>query len=67
LSSKLAGDSFQLSLASGDRSGDGLQRLFEKFAGYVRDPKSFPEFENSNLLAKYYVTTTAVSLAGGNR
>jgi predicted dehydrogenase len=67
LSSKLAGDSFQVSLASGDRSGDGLQRLFEKFAGYVRDPKSFPEFENSNLLAKYYVTTTAVSLAGGNR
>jgi predicted dehydrogenase len=47
--------------------GDSLQALFRNFAGFVRDPASLPSFANSNLLAKYYVTTTAVAMANGKR
>jgi hypothetical protein len=67
LSYEMVGNSFRVLLPDSDRSGDSLQRLFEKFAGFVRDPKTFPEFENSSLLAKYYITTTAVSMANERR
>jgi len=56
-----SGNSFHVLLR--DRSSDSLQKLFNEFAGYVRAPSTFPEFENTNLLAKYYITTTAVALA----
>jgi hypothetical protein len=64
LSFEKAGQSIHMVLPKADRSADGLQKLYQEFAGFVRDPNTFPEFENSNLLAKYYITTTAVALAG---
>jgi len=63
LSCEAVGHSFHVLLPKADRGGDGLQKIFKEFAGFVRDPSTFPEFENANLLAKYYVTTTAVALA----
>jgi predicted dehydrogenase len=60
-----SGSSFHVLLR--DRSSDSLQKIFHEFAGYVRDPSTFPQFENSNLLAKYYLTTTAVALANAPR
>jgi predicted dehydrogenase len=62
LSFETAGRSFRLILPK--TSVDTLPAIFQEFAGYVRDWKTFPEFENRNLLAKYYVTTEAVALAG---
>ncbi len=62
---KTAG-SFHLLLPEAGRGG-GLQKLFAAFAGFVRDRNTFPDFENDNLLAKYYVTTTAVSMANYER
>jgi predicted dehydrogenase len=55
--------SFHLAQPNSGRGGGGLLEMFKEFAGYVRDWKSFPEFERANLLAKYYVTTTAVAMA----
>ncbi|MBA3296615.1 MAG: oxidoreductase, partial [Acidobacteria bacterium] len=34
-----------------------------KFLGYVRNPKSMPAWEQSAMLAKYYVTTAGVALS----
>jgi hypothetical protein len=65
LSIEESGKSFHVLLR--DRGSDSLQKIFSEFAGYVRAPSTFPEFENTNLLAKYYVTTTAVALANGRR
>jgi predicted dehydrogenase len=67
LSFEKVGQSIHMLLPKADRGGDGLQKLYQEFAGFVRDPNTFPEFENSNLLAKYYITTTAVALAGARR
>jgi predicted dehydrogenase len=67
LSIEKAGRSFHLLLPKTDRGGDGLQKLFGEFVGFVRDRNTFPEFESGNLLAKYYVTTTAVALANARR
>lgn len=67
LSFEKTGRSFHMLLPRADRGGDGLQKIFTEFEGFVRDWNTFPEFEDSNLLAKYYVTTTAVALAGGRR
>jgi predicted dehydrogenase len=67
LSFEKMGQSIHILLPKADRSGDGLQKLYQEFAGFVRDPNTFPEYENSNLLAKYYITTTAVALAGARR
>ncbi len=33
------------------------------FLGYMEDPKSLPEWEDSNMLAKYYVCTRAVEMS----
>jgi hypothetical protein len=41
--------------------------LTRRFLGYVRDPKSIPAWEKSNMLAKYYVTTKGVELARAAR
>ncbi len=37
--------------------------LTKQFLEYVKDPKSAPEWENSFLKAKYFVTTKGVGLA----
>jgi predicted dehydrogenase len=63
LSFEKTGNSFHVLPPKTDRGSDSLQKIFNEFAGYVRNPSTFPEFENSNLLAKYYITTTAVALA----
>ena len=63
LSFESDGHSFHVLLPKGASGGDGLANIFDEFAGYVRDRSTFPEYENSNLLAKYYVTTTAVAMA----
>jgi predicted dehydrogenase len=55
--------SFHLTLPAADRGGDGLQTIFKEFAGFVRDWSTFPDSENSSLLAKYYITTSAVAFA----
>ncbi len=57
------GSSFHMRLPKAQSAGDGLQKIFQEFAGFVRDWSTFPEFEASNLLAKYYLTTAAVALA----
>ena len=67
LSFEKAGQSIHMLLPKADRSGDGLQKIYQEFAGYVRDPNTFAEYENNNLLARYYITTTAVALAGARR
>ncbi len=45
------------------RGGSTFSQLVEQFLKYVRDPQSLPSWEKPNMLAKYYVTTTAVDLA----
>jgi len=34
-----------------------------RFLGYLKDPKSLPRWEKANMLAKYYVTTSATELS----
>jgi hypothetical protein len=63
LSVEKAGPSFHLRLPRANPGSDGLQKTFEEFTGFVRDWNTFPDFEDTNLLAKYYVTTTAVALS----
>lgn len=63
LSYEKTGNSFHVFPPKADRTTDSLQNIFNEFAGYVRNPTTFPEFETSNLLSKYYITTTAVALA----
>ena len=36
------------------------------FLGYLRDPKSLPAWEKSNMLVKYYVTTKGVEVSRAN-
>ena len=45
------------------RGGSNFGQLVEQFLNYVRDPQSLPDWEAPNLLAKYYITTTAVRMA----
>jgi predicted dehydrogenase len=45
------------------RGGSTFGQLVEQFLKYVRDPQSLPDWEQPDLLAKYYITTTAVELA----
>lgn len=63
LSLEKTGRAFHVLIPPADRGGDDLRNIFDQFAGYVRDPRTFPAFENINLLAKYYLTTTAVAMA----
>ena len=37
--------------------------VFGEFLRYMRNPRRVPTWENANLLAKYYITTTAARLA----
>jgi predicted dehydrogenase len=64
LSFETDGRSFHLILPKA-AAGDGLPAMFQQFLGYIRDWNAFPEFENDNLLAKYFITTKAVALANG--
>jgi len=61
LSTEKLGRTFHLILP--ESGAEGPQAMFKEFLGFIRDWSTFPESENSNLLAKYYVTTTAVALA----
>jgi hypothetical protein len=61
------GHSFHLLLPKSDRQVDGLRTIFQQFAGFVENWRTFPAFENANLLAKYYVTTTAVQMANSKK
>jgi predicted dehydrogenase len=45
------------------RSGSSFAQLVNRFLEYVRYPQSLPRWEKPNMLAKYYITTTAVALA----
>jgi predicted dehydrogenase len=63
LSVEKAGGTFHVVVPKADRSGEDLYSLFEQFAGVVHNYNTFPSYENTNLLAKYYVTTKAVELA----
>ena len=45
------------------RGGSTFGQLVEQFLKYVRNPQSLPSWEQPNLLAKYYITTTAVGMA----
>jgi hypothetical protein len=47
------------------RSGFSFAQLVNRFLEYVHDPQSLPPWEKTNMLAKYYITTTAVALARG--
>jgi hypothetical protein len=67
LSVQKTDQSFHVLLPRTDRGGDSLIKIFGEFAGYVRDPRTLPEFQRGNLLAKYYVTTSAVALANAQR
>jgi len=46
-----------------ERGGSRFGQLVEQFLNYVRTPQSVPAWEAPNLLAKYYITTTAVQMA----
>jgi predicted dehydrogenase len=45
------------------RGGSTFAQLVEQFLKYVRNPQTLPSWEKPNMLAKYYVTTTAVDVA----
>lgn len=40
-------------------------RVASAFLGYVRNPRSLPAWEQSNMLVKYYICTRSVELARG--
>jgi hypothetical protein len=54
---------FHILLPKSDRRGDDLYSIFTDFKGFVSNYQTFPQSENENLLAKYYITTTAVAMA----
>jgi len=60
------GGAIRVSIPAEDRARGGsmFARLVDRFLEYVHDPASIPGWEKPNMLAKYYVTTTAVALAG---
>ena len=41
--------------------------VMEEYARYFQSPRAVPPWERPNLLAKYFITTTAVELARGGR
>lgn len=65
LSFRNNGSSFRIVIPQKDRvrGGSTFGQLVQQFLKYSRDPQSLPSWEEPNLLAKYYITTTAVELA----
>src|SRR6185437_692411 len=65
LSFRNNGSSFRIVIPREDRvlGGSTFGQLIKQFLKYVRNPQSLPNWEQPNLLAKYYITTTAVELA----
>jgi predicted dehydrogenase len=45
------------------RGADSYGLLVDRFLSYVRNPRSLPPWEKPNMIAKYYITTTAVRMA----
>lgn len=56
---------FLINIPQENRLGheDHFSKVAEAFISYLRN-KDIPEWENENTLSKYYITTTAVELAG---
>jgi hypothetical protein len=59
------GREIRVSIPAADRArgGSTFAQLVEQFLKYVRDPQTLPGWEKPNMLAKYYLTITAVDLA----
>ena len=60
------GSAIRVSIPAEDRArgGSSFAQLVQQFLKYVHDPATTPGWEKPNMLAKYYLTTTAVDLAG---
>jgi hypothetical protein len=60
------GKAIRVSIPAEDRARGGSMsaQLVEQFLRYVNNPASIPNWEKPSMLAKYYITTTAVALAG---
>lgn len=60
------GNALRVSIPAEDRArgGSTFARLVEQFLKYAQDPAAIPNWERPNMLAKYYLTTAAVDLAG---
>ncbi len=60
-----SGEGFQIVIPGKLRVGHEAHfaLLTRRFLDYVRDPKSLPAWEKSNMLAKYFITTEGVKLA----
>lgn len=63
------GQKFHVVIPKEDRHPEDQQfpSLARQFTGYVRSPKTLPEYEESYMLTKYYLTTAAVAMARGER
>jgi hypothetical protein len=62
---RVNGPSLRVTIPNGlrARGGSTFGQLVERFLRYVQNPQDLPAWERSNLLAKYYITTTAVQMA----
>ncbi len=65
LSIEETGEGFRVVIPSALRIGHEAQfaQLTKQFLTYVKDPSKLPAWENSFLIAKYFVTTHGVALA----
>jgi predicted dehydrogenase len=63
LTSKQESSSIQVVIPKAVRNAGGFESLVEQFLKYVKDPQSIPKWEGAELLAKYYITTSAVAMA----
>ncbi len=60
-----AGKEFRIDIPDRYRVGHEAHfaQVTEKFLSYLKDPSSVPAWEKPNMLAKYWVTTTALKLS----
>ena len=59
------GKEFRIDIPEGLRVGHEAHfaQVTTRFLGFLKDPKTIPAWERSNMLAKYYVTTRGVALS----
>ncbi|HUZ46951.1 MAG TPA: putative oxidoreductase C-terminal domain-containing protein [Terriglobia bacterium] len=59
-----SGDELRITIPDRYRVGHEAHfaMVVEKFVEYMKSPKSMPEWEQPNMLAKYYVTTTGTEM-----
>lgn len=69
LTSKTNGREIRVIIPTADRElgGAPFEQFVQRFFGYVNHPETVPNWEKPNMLAKYYVTTTAAELASSSR